>query len=152
MYRECPFCSIRLADMGQEIVVPGSLTMTVACRHAPHAGHFLVAPRQHCRSLRALDEAGINALIQAVSRVVQALDLELPGAEIDLWKSVDDGGHVHFHVHAGHPPAGSPAAWFDPLCRRLRKASAAGLHSDGTAPRWCDCPERTPQAREANGR
>jgi len=102
MPSDCLFCTIASDRAAPSIVAMDDLTMTLIHRRQGHHAHFLVVPRQHIADIHGMDDATIEALMRAVTRVAQAIDMESLGEQISIWKSGHHASgtrHVHFHVH-----------------------------------------------------
>lgn len=102
MHSDCLFCTIASDRADPSIVAMDDLTMTLIHRRQGHHAHFLVVPRQHVADIHGMDDATIEALMRAVTRVAQAIDMESLGEQISIWKSGHHASgtrHVHFHVH-----------------------------------------------------
>lgn len=127
MHGDCLFCTIAGDGADPAIVAMDDLTLTLIHRGQWHHAHFLVAPRQHVTDIRDMDDTIVEALMCAVTRVAQAIDMESPGEQISIWKSGSHAAgarHVHFHVHPrrlvhapwsesqhGEPHDDAPARW-----------------------------------------
>jgi histidine triad (HIT) family protein len=101
MYSDCLFCAIAGDGTHPTIAAMDDLTLTLIHRGQWDYAHFLVAPRQHVVDVRDMDDTVVEALMCAVTRVAQAIDMESPGEQIGIWKSASHAAarHVHFHVH-----------------------------------------------------
>jgi len=121
MHSDCLFCAIAGDRAAPSIVAMDDLTMTLVHRRQGHHAHFLVVPRQHIVDIHGMDDALIEALMRAVTRVAQAIDTESPGEQISIWKSghhASGNRHVHFHVHPRRlvrPPSPGRGALRDDL-------------------------------------
>ena len=135
MHGDCLFCAMASGSTAPSIVAMDDLTLTLVHRGQWRHAHFLVAPRRHIADIRDMDDAIVEALICAVTRVARAIDMESPGEQIGIWKSGSHPSgtrHMHFHVHprrlvrAPFPEHGAPHDdWLDATANRWRMRLAS---------------------------
>jgi histidine triad (HIT) family protein len=114
MNEECVFCAIAALELDGSSAMRHRKTITFLDLRQPYQGHLLVMPRDHFKEVREMDDATIEAVILAIQRAAQAIDLEFAGDGVSVRHSSKqrpccDITHAHFHVRPRHVARLHPA-------------------------------------------
>lgn len=100
----CIFCGIVNRSESASIVFEDEKTLAFIDLRQVNAGHVLVIPKKHIHDVREIDVDTGSALMQAVSKITQAVSRAFPNNGISLWHSIGEAAfqevpHMHIHVH-----------------------------------------------------
>jgi histidine triad (HIT) family protein len=99
---DCIFCAIAKGEGPATIVAEDDRTVAFMDIMPATRGHLLVIPRAHYRDLLSVDEADLNATVNAAKAMAQRINDRLDPDGVNLlnscgraaWQTV-----FHFHIH-----------------------------------------------------
>ena len=102
MSDDCIFCAIAKGEGPATIVAEDDRTVAFMDIMPATRGHLLVIPRAHYRDLLSVDEADLNATVNAAKAMAQRINDRLDPDGVNLlnscgraaWQTV-----FHFHIH-----------------------------------------------------
>jgi histidine triad (HIT) family protein len=100
---ECVFCRIVDGSTPADIVYEDADSIAFPPREPAAAGHTLVVPRLHARTLLDIGPASAGALMIAATTVARMIDRELHPDGMTMFQTNETAGwqsvfHVHLHI------------------------------------------------------
>jgi histidine triad (HIT) family protein len=100
---ECDFCAIARGEGAAEVVCEGDSWVAFFPLEPATPGHTLIIPRKHVPDLWSLDPEDAGAMMKAVIRVGEAIEIALSPQGMNLITSAGEAAsqtvyHLHLHV------------------------------------------------------
>ena len=95
---DCIFCKIIAGEIPCTKVYEDDKTFAFLDIAPNSAGHTLVVPKQHCTNLLDADEETLQATMQTVQKIAQALSKYSEGVNL-VQNNNEAAGQIVFHLH-----------------------------------------------------
>jgi len=106
---DCIFCRIVSGEIAAPLVYEDELTIAFNDVNPVAPVHVLVIPRAHSPAVKAIDDAGLAALLHSAHQVAALKGVAESGYRL-VFNLGDDGGQTVFHTHL-HVLGGRRMTW-----------------------------------------